>query len=226
MEDQVTRKAMGQAVLATPRLLTQSSAPAVKACTMCGQVKSLGEYHGPKNGRCKPCFRVAMRIGRARGKANWVALARTRSADLFARAIPRPSGCWEFEGGLQSEGYGYWTVGGRSVLAHRAMWAIHHGDPGALDICHSCDNRRCLNPDHLFIGTREDNMRDASSKGRTCRGERRQNSKLTEATVREIRQLARVGGSRRLMAERFGVCHRQITAVILRKAWAWVEDTP
>lgn len=80
------------------------------------------------------------------------------------------SGCWLWQGRTNNMGYGIITVNGRPALAHRAMCA-HRGRPipAGLDACHRCDTPGCVNPDHIFAGTRSDNMRDAAAKGRLTR---------------------------------------------------------
>lgn len=78
--------------------------------------------------------------------------------------------CWPWTSTINEKGYGRLGVNGRSansVLAHRAAWAISNGrDPGALCVLHRCDNRRCVNPSHLFLGTVRDNWHDCIAKGR------------------------------------------------------------
>ena len=86
------------------------------------------------------------------------------------------SGCWLWTGYSRRDGYGYIAHNKRAIGAHRASWIIYRGDiPEGLHVCHTCDVRDCVNPDHLFLGTASDNMQDCVRKGRSaillnCRG--------------------------------------------------------
>lgn len=91
-------------------------------------------------------------------------------ADRFWPKVQKGEGCWEWIGSRNAAGYGKMTVGGRGaghVRAHRVSWELANGPvPEGLWVLHTCDNPPCVRPDHLWLGTRLDNMRDCASKGR------------------------------------------------------------
>lgn len=79
-------------------------------------------------------------------------------------------GCWEWQAALFANGYGKVRQGRKTAYAHRVAWEMWSGEsPGEWHVMHVCDNRRCVRPDHLRLGTRSDNMQDCSTKGRISR---------------------------------------------------------
>lgn len=129
--------------------------------------------------------------------------------------------CWTWKGGVLSDGYGAFWMDGMNRRAHRIAFEIYHG-PIPEDTCvlHTCDNRLCVNPDHLFLGTRADNIKDATKKGRQQKGETHYNAKLTETDVRMICTLYnRDKWSHKDIAERFGVHPVTISDIINGRTW-------
>lgn len=138
-----------------------------------------------------------------------------------------PNGdCWEWRGTVNSvHGYGYIRIKGHNYRAHRVSYMILTSkviDDGMI-LMHSCDNKICVNPDHLSEGTYKENMEDASKKGRMVHGEAVHSAKLTEDKVREIRlkYTPRKYSFQRL-AEDYGVTQNAIRELILRKTWRHV----
>lgn len=131
--------------------------------------------------------------------------------------------CWPWTGVLLGSGYGQFYAAGRQLLAHRAIYELAHGiAPGALFVCHHCDNPSCVNPAHLFLGTPADNSRDMSIKGRAARGERSGVNKVTDVDVCEIRRLASEGHEQRSIAARFGISQTNVGMIVRRETWRHV----
>jgi hypothetical protein len=136
---------------------------------------------------------------------------------LMARVCMIPeAGCWLFIGALKSNGYGDIWHQGRVVGAHRLAHELFIGPvPDGVDVCHRCDVRSCVNPHHLFLGTRADNMADCSRKGRVAKPA----CKLTPDQVNEIRRSTdRVAD----LAVRFGLSQSSIFRVKNGKQYWWV----
>jgi hypothetical protein len=147
---------------------------------------------------------------------------------LSKRKIDSVTGCWLWTGYInQLHGYGYINVGGRPPQGrprhvHRvaaSLWLGFDMDDPRF-VCHRCDNRPCFNPDHLFIGTQKDNIRDALKKGRCSNG----NPRLTAEDAREIERLAKSGVVHRVLADRFGVSRPLVSKIVRHETWVRLWD--
>ena len=145
---------------------------------------------------------------------------------FWAMVEPIPfAGCWLWMGGYSSQGYGVYALHGKQYLAHRLAHQLTTGiPPDGLCVCHRCDVRECINPQHLFLGTIADNINDMWAKGRGAptgaRGERAARSKLTSADVLAVREKLANGVSLVDIAREFGVTRRNIAHIKLGKTWA------
>ena len=149
-----------------------------------------------------------------------------RAKERFWRKVETGDGCWPWLGFCNWYGYGKFQLAGRSCGAHRIAYAIETGtDPGEMHVLHHCDNPPCVNPEHLFIGTNADNVRDKTKKGRAkgAVGIANTNAKLTDETVRDIRRRARQGEGSFTLARSFGVTPMTIWMVVTRKTWDHVD---
>lgn len=143
---------------------------------------------------------------------------------LMANREITETNCWEWTGLINKGGYGITHFDGGGRLAHRVSYMIYVGEiPDGLDVCHSCDNRKCINPEHLFAGTRLENMQDAVSKGRQARGNKLPQTKLTEDAVVEMRTMRESGAKYIDLADKFGVSFSAIAAVITKRTWGWLN---
>lgn len=143
--------------------------------------------------------------------------------------INAESGCWEWVKCIQANGYGRVTYRYKTQGAHRLAYEAFKGAiPDGMDVCHTCDIPHCVNPEHLFVGTRKANMEDCVAKGRQSkgeilsvkrRGEKHYGSKLTDADVRQIRILAQNGVRRVEIAATFRVVKSTIDKIVSRENW-------
>jgi hypothetical protein len=172
-------------------------------------------------------------------------MTKARIADKFSRFVARGESCWEWTGSRNANGYGQFQMktAGRWApwLAHRVSYWLEKGDvPDGMCVCHSCDNRACVRPDHLWLGTVADNNRDMSHKGRVRtgvgmehpsrkhpeslpRGEDHVFAKLNDASVREIRSRRDAGEDALMVARMYGVSRTVIYKIHNRQMWAHVS---
>jgi len=146
----------------------------------------------------------------------------------YADASGGPDACWPWKGAKNTGGYGklstFYKENGkrrtRNDTASRLGYALFNGDiPPGMYVCHRCDNRHCVNPKHLFLGTAKENSEDMVAKGRQHRGARRPASKLDWPKVDAIRAAYEAGTSSYALAEQYGVSRPLINQIVRFKAW-------
>lgn len=131
--------------------------------------------------------------------------------------------CWEYKGGINSTGRGIFSIKRASIHAHRMSYLATFGDiPKGMWVCHTCDNGKCVNPHHLFLGTPKDNTQDMITKGRkvTLRGEDDPKSKLSNVEVIKIVDLYKTGHySQTELGKMFDVSRSAILMILRGRAW-------
>ena len=134
----------------------------------------------------------------------------------FWTKVEKGDACWLWRGCVSKFGHGVVTFRQKSFYAHRVSWEIANGAiPKGMCVLHRCDVPACVNPAHLWLGTKTDNARDRDQKGR-----HRPPNKLIPEQVLLIRALAKQGIKRRTLAAQFSVCEGTINAAVYRKTWA------
>lgn len=137
-------------------------------------------------------------------------------ADRFvAKTRKSPSGCVEWQASRGTEGYGQISIStSRATQAHRVSFELFVGPiPAGLHVLHRCDNRLCVSPTHLFLGTNLDNIHDMIGKERHHHGETHFNAKLTRDDITKILQRLEHGETQQSIADDFGVCRAHIGSI-------------
>lgn len=130
---------------------------------------------------------------------------------LMAHGVQQPNGCIHWSGPVGNHGYGFFNYAKVTHTAHRAAYIAFVGSiPDGMYVCHKCDVKICVNPDHLFVGTHDDNVMDMVKKRRNYR-------KLTDDEVRQIRSIR--GPNYAQLARCYGVTDAMIRHIILRHWW-------
>lgn len=180
-------------------LLCGQSAPFYRTCVLAARVVTAASRKG----------RFAMKTGRKPIPIE----------NRFWKYVNKTETCWNWTGHTIGGGYGAIRVNGVNRVAHRVSWELANGEiPNGLLVCHKCDNRVCVRPDHLFIGTQSDNILDCSRKGRMNRpkGENCSFSKLTIDQVKEIR-ISKLGTV--YLGKIYGVNASTISKIRKGKRW-------
>lgn len=151
----------------------------------------------------------------------------------FWSKVKRGQECWEWQAALFKTGYGKFNLNGKTVKSHRLSWELANGEiPSGLFVLHRCDNRLCVNPSHLFLGTNQDNTDDMWSKGRQqdytniVKGEDVGLSVFTESQVRNIRMAWGQGNHATIkeFAATLGLPYSSTWKIIRRETWKHLTD--
>ena len=153
------------------------------------------------------------------------------SPEAFWNKVNKTDGCWLWTGHRTTNGYGRLHFDGRGIQAHRLAWEWTNGPiPEGLRVCHRCDVPNCVNPEHLFLGTQQDNIRDMYAKGRFPKypryGEYGTAAKLTWPLVYKIRERYAAGGvTYTSLGREFGMHQSAIGKAIRGETWAAREQS-
>ena len=195
----------------------------------CSNISKMGEKVDREERTCPSCsakFRVLRCISKIycspkcqhKSLRTLDLLSPEQQSDLlrykYEKFVVKKDGCWEWNGATQGS-YGCFTFMRKTTRAHRASWILHNG-PIADDmhVLHKCDNPSCSNPDHLFLGSHKDNMRDMRSKGL-----HKQYSKLTLEQVKDIKSFLLGGEKVDAISKRYGVGFSTINDIKDGRTW-------
>lgn len=139
----------------------------------------------------------------------------------FWEKVNKTDSCWLWTGSKNNTGYGRVGVRGKLLLAHRVSFEMVNGKiKKGMNVLHKCDIPSCVNPNHLWLGSHKENMKDMYKKGRACTGEDRPQSKLTIKKVEYIRERYKIGDiSQRELAKEIGISQPILCQVINKKRW-------
>lgn len=189
-----------------------------KTCSVCGSSFTRNPSYGKAQwARTKYCGR------KCAGAARSEQLGKLRPAlvDKFRSFFTPGNGCWNWTGTIDGYGYGVIDYSGKRYRAH-VLALEFDGRPvgGGMVARHKCDNPKCVNPEHLEVGTQRQNVYDAIARGRFPRGERSGQSKLTENDVKEIRTS---DGSNTQLSIKFGVTRQAIGRIRRGETWRHIQ---
>lgn len=144
---------------------------------------------------------------------------------LYNERVVKKEGCWDWLGIIDTnQGYAKVQFKRENISAHRLSWIIHYGDiPKDKQINHHCDNRKCTNPEHLYLGTQKQNEEDKLKRNRQAKGSINGSAKLNEYQVKEIKELLREGKSQYFLSEKYNISYPTINNIKNEKSWRHVK---
>lgn len=154
-----------------------------------------------------------------------VVIAERLRRERFYAKVEKTATCWLWKGQVNKKGYGvFGSRGAPTTIASRLAYILEHGPiSDRIFVLHRCDNPPCVNPAHLFLGTKQDNANDMVAKRRHLHGERNPHAKLTADLVREIRRRFQEDGMRQVdIASETGIDKRRINSIVHYRTWKYV----
>jgi hypothetical protein len=150
----------------------------------------------------------------------YVPAARPLALRFAEKVKPHKSGCHHWTGSIMPNGYGQIHSNGRTAYAHRVAWELANGPiPAGAFVLHNCDNRRCVNPAHMRLGSFQDNMDDMTGRLRHAHGARNAHAKLT---VKEVKAIRAMRGTQESVGAKFGVTGSLVSMIRTRRIWKYV----
>lgn len=146
---------------------------------------------------------------------------------LVSRIFVDAQGCFNWLGSKNLKGYGTLSFNGTNVKAYRMSYTVFRREiPNGLSVCHHCDNRACINPSHLFLGTQKDNMADAARKRRMSHGSKLSRTGLTEVQAINLVEDYKSGLSTRRLSVKYGVSTQLARNIIKKSTWKYLDTEP
>jgi len=197
----------------------KATGPDVRVCENCGAIiRKLRQHTKERHRARKFCSQSCNSQVTQRRR---ILSAHEMRAYLRSRADLNEAGCWVWRFSVTNQGYPSLTHNNERVKGHRLAYRTFVGPiPEGAHVLHRCDNRRCINPDHLRLGTNADNVLDRNSRGRQARGESSGSARITESDVRLIRSS---GLTNRELGEMLGLARHTVCGIRNGRSWKHVQ---
>lgn len=214
-----------------------------KGCLKEKDVKKFSQYTTKKGtklrmGTCNSCYNNKYQPWIKKplfesiydGRFTWATASESEKHEhikkVFENSVIKKEGCWDWNGTAHHSGYINLKYDGQRIGLHRISWMIHKGPiPDDLWVLHHCDNRRCSNPEHLYLGTPINNVQDREqrSKGFQLRGSGHHRAIFTEKNVREIKKLLNLGVNISKLAKKFNCSPASLKYIKYEGGWKHVK---